>query len=525
MTHLSDFSYLERCTVWLYMTVYFVYSVYKGDRFKCLRPSSIISGELKSIITILLILAMVMQAMWDVMSTYVKYEEGFTVYEGKIIGKPFAMWSSTNQSNMVVMDYVECVTFSLQVGVFFLMQSFWNYLSNSVARKSFMSSFEFKFYIFWALGSMAMFPVLQWVYRNDLSKREVIPQLAYGIEALCTSLLGIRSHFRFKRIIALSQRNNGASNKTIVTRLAYFKDMNALVSLVLFFYAASFIILCADGLTTTKIINQNKFATDTIIANANICVILLWLLLISIFHPRPQYTRSASETTSTNNESTNTNNYAFSNNTPATRVLPTDRSHNYVINESVRGLSETTNKFGGGISTTKNANGGFMRPMSPITVDYPQSLTHDTVPLTSPAGRPFSPIESPQLRNMAVEDPYSSQPVMFSMMEGKKSSSSQRYNEPSSPGSMGRHDIPMRGMNSSIDSRNNTMSPPQRRFMEEDEYMDTYTEHTQTTAPSRIRRPSWERRDEPTQPITVSQPGGDQIVRDWLWQSPDRRNT
>lgn len=29
---------------------------------------------------------------------------------------------------------------------------------------------------------MAMFPVLQWVYRNDVAKREIIPQLAYGLE-------------------------------------------------------------------------------------------------------------------------------------------------------------------------------------------------------------------------------------------------------------------------------------------------------------------------------------------------------
>lgn len=158
-----------------------------------------------------------------------------------------------------------------------------------------------------ALGSMAMFPILQWVFRNDVNKREGIPQLAYGIEgtvhthtrtkrssstvpmwiylinklvALITSLLGVRSHFRFKRIIALSHRNNGASNKAIVTRLAYFKDMNVLISIILFFYAASFIVLCSDGLTDHKIINTNKFATDTIIANVNICTVFLWLLLV-----------------------------------------------------------------------------------------------------------------------------------------------------------------------------------------------------------------------------------------------------
>ncbi|KAI9255427.1 hypothetical protein EDC94DRAFT_523974 [Helicostylum pulchrum] len=302
------------------------------------------------------------------------------------------------------MDYVECVTFSLQVGVFFLMQSFWNYLSNTVARKSFMGSFEFKFYIVWALGSMAMFPILQYVFRNDPIKRESVPQLAYGLE-----------------------------------------DMNALVSVILFSYAASFIILCVDGLTI-QVISKNKFATDTIIANANICTVFLWLLLISIFHPRPQYSRNANDITSTNNDSSFR--YSNANAAPRATTVDTGRAHNYVVNESVRSTNEDGSKF---------AN-----------------------------------------RNMAIEDPYSNQPVMFSMMDvNAKAARQQRYASPTSPTNMGRY------------------TP----------------DHSQTTAPTRIRRPSWERKDEemnhPSSPQQVQNPGqpGDQIVRDWLWQSPDRRNT
>lgn len=491
-----------------------------------------------------------MQFMWDIVSTYVKYEEGFIVYEGNIITKPFGSWSPTHQRNMMAMDYVECVTFSLQVGVFFLMQSFWNYLSNSVARKSFMGSFEFKFYIVWALASMAMFPVLQWVYREDVSKREVIPQLAYGIEGLITSVLGIRSHFRFKRIIALSQRNNGTGNKTIVTRLAYFKDMNALVSLILFSYSASIILLCADGLTTAKIINRNKFATDTVIANANICTVFLCLLLISIFHPRPQYTRGGNDSTNTQNESS----FRYSSNR-----VQNDATANYVVNESVNGFSgnlSEKNKFGGpainthNTSNNNNNQGGFMRAMSPVTVDYPHSLTNDTIPLTASTGtgRPLSPEaqqmayrqqqQQPKPRNVAVEDPYNNEPVMFTMMDVSSSKNHlQRYGSPSSPSTASRNDIPLRGMNSMDRSR--TMSPQQRRYIheEDDDYMDVnpnvgYIDHKQTTAPHQIRRPSWEQRGSdindvnaqsmPQQPLPGQQ--GDQMVRDWLWQSPDRRN-
>jgi hypothetical protein len=93
-------------------------------------------------------------------------------------------------------------------------------------------------------------------------------------------MLGVRSHFRFRRIIGLSQRNNGTSNRAIVTRLTYFKDMNALISIIMFCYSVSFIILCADGLTEAAVINHSKFATDTIIANINICTVFLWLLLV-----------------------------------------------------------------------------------------------------------------------------------------------------------------------------------------------------------------------------------------------------
>ena len=193
-----------------------------------------------------------------------------------------------------------------------------------------------------------------------------------------------------------------------------------------------------------------------------------------------------------------------------------------------------------------------MRAMSPVTVDYPHSLSNDTMPLTSSAGigRPLSPPESQmsyqqmqqqqqqqQQRNLAVEDPYSNQPVMFSMMDIKQQQA--RYASPTSPTNIGRHDIPMRGMNSGSISRINTSSPQSRRYG--DDEID-YMEYEQTRSPHKIRRPSWERsndmnelnmqsshqlqqhQQQQQQQQQSGQPG-EQMVRDWLWQSPDRRNT
>ncbi|KAI9484325.1 hypothetical protein BDB00DRAFT_775122 [Zychaea mexicana] len=176
-------------------------------------------------------------------------------------------------------DYIQCVTFALQTGVFFLLQCFWNYLCNRVAKRSFMGSWEFKFYILWALGSAAMFPVLQWRWSDDELLSEVVPQLAYALQVLITASLGVRSHFRFRRLLKLCKDKIGA-------RLMYFKDMNVMLTIILFVYGATLVLLCADGLTTNMTINSNKFAIDLLIANTNMCVIFLWLSFISIFHPR-----------------------------------------------------------------------------------------------------------------------------------------------------------------------------------------------------------------------------------------------
>lgn len=202
--HLITLDILERCCLEVYITAYLIHNIWRHDRFQCLRPSKLAAGELKSIITYLMFLMMVLQASWgkhvvimehfgskhsfitsllDIISTWIKYREGFMpLPNGDIISKPFAFWDEYHQNFIQPIDYVQCISFALQTGVFFLLQCFWHYLSNSVARRSFMGSWEFRFYIVWAICSMAMFPILQWRFNEDQYKSEAVPQLAYGLE-------------------------------------------------------------------------------------------------------------------------------------------------------------------------------------------------------------------------------------------------------------------------------------------------------------------------------------------------------
>lgn len=93
--------------------------------------------------------------------------------------------------------------------------------------------------------------------------------------------MGIRSHRRFNKILKASL--NMKHGSAIVDKLAYFKDMNVLLTSVLFFYGSSLCILCIDGLTTAKVINSNKFASDLLIANCNTGSVLIWIVGVKYF--------------------------------------------------------------------------------------------------------------------------------------------------------------------------------------------------------------------------------------------------
>lgn len=96
---------------------------------------------------------------------------------------------------------------------------------------------------------------------------------------LITAVLGIRSNFRFSRLLKLS--TNLKNGSIVIEKLNYFKDMNIYLTIVLFSYGVSLSILCIDGLTEAKTINQNKFASDFLIANCNAAAILMWVVSVS----------------------------------------------------------------------------------------------------------------------------------------------------------------------------------------------------------------------------------------------------
>ncbi|KAI8338154.1 hypothetical protein BC941DRAFT_424725 [Chlamydoabsidia padenii] len=289
MTHLSDFSFLQRMVSLGYLSVWFLYRVWKLDRFRCLSPQRFRQGELKSVVTALIFVMIPFQLYYDVTSCKIKYEEGFASIFGHVITKPEMMWTKADQELVVPTNYSLCIGLSLQTGTLLLLQCFWNYLANSVAKASFMSSREFLFYIIWTFVSIIIFPVLQYNFSRDVydpTYKEIMPELVYGFELLFVACLGVVSHFRFRKLLNNSRDSNNA--RSITHKIRYFQELNLILTVVLFIDSIAFIILSADGLTGRKTLNAHKFSADFLICNINISTLIVWFLVMLIFHPKPQ---------------------------------------------------------------------------------------------------------------------------------------------------------------------------------------------------------------------------------------------
>jgi hypothetical protein len=93
--------------------------------------------------------------------------------------------------------------------------------------------------------------VCRWNFSRDVypsTWQEIIPELVYGAALFIIAILGIISHFRFKRLIY--QTRDSTNGKSITNKISYFKDLNFLLTICLLIDGACFIILSADGLTS-----------------------------------------------------------------------------------------------------------------------------------------------------------------------------------------------------------------------------------------------------------------------------------
>ncbi|CAG8460139.1 7922_t:CDS:2 [Paraglomus brasilianum] len=415
----SDVTFLTRAVLIVWTYFWFLQHAWRVDRFQALRWHRIKKYELKTAITILLLIMAPLQVFSDIIGTLIKYQEGFITFpNGQVITKPYVLWTPAHKNLSVPSDYVLCMSFSVQVGLLFLLQSFWNYLANNVAKASFMGSFEFKSYIIFSVFSAAVFPTLKFTFRHNELNSDIAPQLAYGVFMFIIALLGVRSN---KRFATLLRKTGQTTRPNVVAKLEYFRDMNLYLSMGLVIGSVSLVLLCVDGLTTTQWLNKRKFAADLLMTHVSIAMWIVFLTLILIFYPS-----GSSASDSATIKSTLSNRSAANEIHTQASAKPQTRTHTY---DKLPNTPESSQQSSYVIEMSEDNSGIF--PPPPLLSRPPRSYSVDDTPSQSqstliPTPPPFSP--TPTLSPKSATSPrlslYSPTPVRqgpsVKMLEGLK---------------------------------------------------------------------------------------------------------
>ena len=88
MTHLTDYSYLERGMAIFIFGIWAVVHIWSTDKFRVFRWENYQRRDTKTIVTTLLFISMTFSFIYDILGTYVKYAEGFQPKGFNINGEP-----------------------------------------------------------------------------------------------------------------------------------------------------------------------------------------------------------------------------------------------------------------------------------------------------------------------------------------------------------------------------------------------------------------------------------------------------
>ncbi|ORX87539.1 hypothetical protein K493DRAFT_319651 [Basidiobolus meristosporus CBS 931.73] len=83
------------------------------------------------------------------------------------------MWLPTNLKLSKIADLLLNLSFAFMTSSLFLLHSFWHFMVKTLTRMSFMSSLEFRLYLFYSGLSLTLYPALQFWFLNDTKKATV----------------------------------------------------------------------------------------------------------------------------------------------------------------------------------------------------------------------------------------------------------------------------------------------------------------------------------------------------------------
>ncbi|RIA92819.1 hypothetical protein C1645_820117 [Glomus cerebriforme] len=292
----SDFSFVERAIIDVWVCLWFIQRVWSTDRFDCLQWSKLRNFDIKSIITLLLLLMLPGQSLFDIIWTYLKYNEGFVIDKvtNEIFPKPeylqygntkIYLWTDKDIILKRTSEYMLSLVFAFQTGTLALLQAFWSHLSSQIGGKPFIRTWKFKFYVSWVVISFIIFPMARFLTRENEVFVENVPPFIFSTQLLIVFLLGIKNGKRLNKLLDSIKHTYSPSGQETISRIHYFIEMNRSIMF-------GSLMMCIALLTTTLntiAFNQaikSKLFMDFHIIHANFGSLILWVTMILIIYPR-----------------------------------------------------------------------------------------------------------------------------------------------------------------------------------------------------------------------------------------------
>ncbi|GES75474.1 hypothetical protein RCL_jg9011.t1 [Rhizophagus clarus] len=314
----SDYSFAERAIIDVWVWLWFIHRVWSTDRFASLQWNKICNFDLKSIITLLIFLMLPVQAIFDIIWTYIKYHEGYIIDPSnhEIYSKPTysddfhsLLWSKKDESLKTISEYILTFCFASQIGTLALMQAFWSHLSSQISGKPFMRSWKFRFYVGWVFASMFIFPMARILTDKHKELTDCVPQLIFAFQI-------------------------SPSGHETILRIHYFIGMNESLTFGAFLISVGMLIVILGSLR----LFISKVLLDVLIIHINFGSLILWATMILIIYPR-YYITGTSDTVLNNSIPTLNGRNDNGHNDPSN---PHDKLTNNQPNSYVINLNTTT---------------------------------------------------------------------------------------------------------------------------------------------------------------------------------------
>ncbi|KAF7364285.1 hypothetical protein MSAN_01088400 [Mycena sanguinolenta] len=283
MSHTSPASYLVWGIVSAIIFIFLVYHMYSFDRFRCLRWNHN-AGAFKRIMTYSYLLGVPMIMTFALGSAAIKYRQGFIVFEGAIVPKPYQLWPEADQKAIFPLMLMFTVAWSFEMITHLEELCFWYFVVKSSGQQNWFRSRYFRVWVVGSCCAITYMPLLTILTRHDALKSEAFTFLGGSIGSLCLTLCFAPILWAFPEFLA-GLKSAGVDNGTIV-RLTKFHELNTIRVIFRFIFVVPLFTLGVDGVRAHKHINEYMIWTDFLTMISGFGCGISSALTLVIFFPR-----------------------------------------------------------------------------------------------------------------------------------------------------------------------------------------------------------------------------------------------